>query len=391
MLSKILFSVFALFLLFGFVFAEESATKVNNDSVANSDNTTNVRPAAVVSNNTTSDSKNPVPVTNQIRERERVFDKQGSSEEVLAVLPVKAVVSERERLEERKRLLANATGLKLAQQVVDDSALRNNVDSAFNDFTLLKSKLATVRTNEREKLKVELREKARNLVSVQLKANLEKLKALSLDDETKKALVSLLEEKLKALESNDLDADDLAKISKEAKQNLERNMLRVKAKIGLQTLEKYSMFIAKAESYSALIGKNIEVLKAQGKDTSKVEEAKEKLDLDIVKIKDVMAKLKLEFSSAESKEDSVKIMQRAHLALRLAHFEVQKDFILIRLSLIALKEISEKGSISNGTSEQLNQIYSESENNKELGEVISSLSEVEEPSTIEVVEGGEEQ
>ncbi|MEM4257434.1 MAG: hypothetical protein QXD98_03675, partial [Candidatus Diapherotrites archaeon] len=287
MLSKILFSVFALFLLFGFVFAEESATKVNNDSVANSDNTTNVRPAAVVSNNTTSDSKNPVPVTNQIRERERVFDKQGSSEEVLAVLPVKAVVSERERLEERKRLLANATGLKLAQQVVDDSALRNNVDSAFNDFTLLKSKLATVRTNEREKLKVELREKARNLVSVQLKANLEKLKALSLDDETKKALVSLLEEKLKALESKDIDANALAKISNEAKQNLERNMLRVKAKIGLQTLEKYSMFIAKAESYSALIGKKIEVLKAQGKDTSKVEEAKEKLDLDIVKIKDV--------------------------------------------------------------------------------------------------------
>ncbi|MEM4363931.1 MAG: hypothetical protein QXS90_01490, partial [Candidatus Diapherotrites archaeon] len=78
MLSKILFSVFALFLLFGFVFAEESATKVNNDSVANFDNTTNVRPVAVVSNNTTSDSKNPVPVTNQIRERERVFDKQGS-------------------------------------------------------------------------------------------------------------------------------------------------------------------------------------------------------------------------------------------------------------------------------------------------------------------------
>ncbi|MEM4390936.1 MAG: hypothetical protein QXU92_03665 [Candidatus Diapherotrites archaeon] len=391
MLSKILFSVFALFLLFGFVFAEESATKVNNDSVANFDNTTNVRPVAVVSNNTTSDSKNPVPVTNQIRERERVFDKQGSSEEVLAVLPVKAVVSERERLEERKRLLANATGLKLAQQVVDDSALRNSVAISSEDFTLLKAKIATAKAAEREKLKVELREKARNLVSTQLKANLEKLKVLSLDDETKKALVSLLEEKLKALESNDLDADDLAKISKEAKQNLERNMLRVKAKIGLQTLEKYSRFIDKAESYSALIGKKIEVLKAQGKDTSKVEEAKEKLDLDIVKIKDVMAKLKLEFSSAESKEDSVKIMQRAHLALRLAHFEVQKDFILIRLSLIALKEISEKGSISTGTSEQLNQIYNESENNKELGEVMSSLSEVEEPSTIEVVEGGEEQ
>ncbi|MEM4709737.1 MAG: hypothetical protein QXT97_01950, partial [Candidatus Diapherotrites archaeon] len=116
MLKRFLAGVFALFLFFSFVFAEESKLNPVAGAVvgsADSTNTATVRPVAVVS--PSPDAKGEA-VRNQVREQVSISDDSGKT--ILPVVPVKAVVSERERLEERKRLLANATGLKLAQQVV---------------------------------------------------------------------------------------------------------------------------------------------------------------------------------------------------------------------------------------------------------------------------------
>ncbi len=404
--KKILASILFLVLASSFALAEEGTATTNSDDTSATGTNTlnayqspsetktvvqtteiNTRP---VSGRADVKVRDPKEALKNIKEITPVI--KDPQKKPSSVLPLKEL-SERERLEERKKLLATISENRIKPASVDDTQLRDLILANTNEFESLRSKVASAKTAEKEKLKVELREKARELVNSQLKANIDKIKELSLDEETKAKIISSLEERMTALKAKDLNATGLAKISKESKRILEENMLRVKQNIATKTLEKYVKFIERAENFSTLLGKKIEELKASGKDTSKVERAKEKLDADIVKLKDVHSKLKATFSKAQDKETAINTMQKAHLALRLAHFEIQKDFILIKFAIKALREISENNEVSEETKEKIEAVVSESENNSELGQVINSLSEeeTEEATNIEVVEGGEEQ
>ncbi len=264
--------------------------------------------------------------------------------------------------------------------------IKSELDSNYSNFLAVKEKLKIAKDKiEKEKVRKELQEKTRLLLIAQLKAIIEKLKLVEsngvADEETKRA-IEVLEKKLNNLQnSNDLNVSDLQSVSSESKKIFERNEARVKAKIGLEMAEKYLKTIAKAEAYSKRLGEIISSLKAAGKDTSRLQTAKEKLDKDIERIKSVALSLKEKFAAANTKEETLEVMKEAHNKLRIIHKEIQKDIILIRLAFIGAKEISEKGELSVNTSDEIEEVVS--------GEA-SAVTELNVPSE-ELTAGGEAQ
>ncbi|HZX19427.1 MAG TPA: hypothetical protein VFF13_00240 [archaeon] len=234
---------------------------------------------------------------------------------------------------------------------------RNMAREHMSDFNALRERLKNANSQDKNKLRDELRGKSQQVLLNQVNAILHRLEAISGHENAPEDIGVSIEffEGIKAeLESGDLSREMLIEISKEIKDFWKEERLLLQKNIGVRLNNAINGIINKAETFSERIAAMIVRLEADGKDTNTLQEGLDKLNADIEKFKEVHAELEADLDAAETREDALAVLREAHNTLKRMNHQLIKDFRLMKAMFKATRELESEGEVSVETEAELN-------------------------------------
>jgi len=255
----------------------------------------------------------------------------------------------RERYEERQRKF-----LETRQKYAE---IKEEARVSIGEYAKVKARWLDANAEVRSDIRTELNSKAKVALQNQVEAllkYLESVKEKDVNSEKVDELIAQWEQIKLSLEDENLSGSELLEISKEIRQNWLTHRNRLKKIVGVHTNDKLKGLFDKAETFSEKFSGIIEQLKADGKDTSLLEEGLDKVNEDLNLYTEAYAKLKAAYEEADGRSDYDEIVAKANALLKVMHNQLQKDFKLMKALFKATRELNSSAEISSDTTEEIN-------------------------------------
>src|SRR3989344_3979556 len=256
----------------------------------------------------------------------------------------------------KARLESSADGESKRLILARHLEAKSDAEVGVSEYAELKGRFDKASKEEKDELREELKAKAGRALLAQIEAILARLAAIkeNVDDTTKvDEAIKFFEEKKAKLESGDYTREDLIKISVEIRAFWKTHKFEVKKKVGREVSVRLENLISKTEKILARLSAKIADLKAQGKDTARLEAGVEKINSDLNRLENAIATLKEEYADADKRSEVSETIKSAHRLLQAAHKQLQSDLLLLRSLIKATSELGASVAISAATTSEL--------------------------------------
>lgn len=234
---------------------------------------------------------------------------------------------------------------------------RNMARDHMADFNAIRERLNNANSQDKNRLKDELRGKSQEVLLNQVNAILHRLEAISGHENAPEDIgvsIEFFESMKVELESGELSREKLIEISKEIKDFWKEERILLQKNIGVRLNNAINGIINKAETFSERIAALIVRLDADEKDTNRLQEGLDKLNADINAFTSVHAELEADLEAAETREDALAILREAHDTLKRMNHQLLNDFRLMKAMFKATRELESEGEVSGETEAELN-------------------------------------
>ena len=259
-----------------------------------------------------------------------------------------------------------------------EEARRNAVQNA-SDFNALRERVRNAESEDKNRLRAELKVKAQHTLLNQVNAilhHLEAIKEKEVAPDDVNELMAFFEEKKGILEGDEVTQEMLVEISAEIREFWREHRLGVKQAVGFKLNARINALVEKAENFSERLSSIIAELEAEGKDVSLLKRGLNKLDSDIEKFKSAYERLRALYSEADTNEGMDSVLAKGHRLLKAMNDQLSKDFRLMRALFKATRELSASAEASAGAGADVEALIASSEVETEFDLAIDALAEV---------------
>ncbi|AJF59670.1 MAG: hypothetical protein QT03_C0001G0163 [archaeon GW2011_AR10] len=256
---------------------------------------------------------------------------------------------------------------------------KSRVAASIQSFNAVRARIRSAAPEDRNQLAVQLRVHARETLLNQVNAilnHLEAIKDKEVAPDNIDELTEFFSEVEASLENEEITQEELIEISSDIRVFWREHRLGLKKGVGLAINARIQAHFQKAETFSERLSEIIDRLEAEGKDVSLLERGLAKLDSDIEKFRSAYARLREQYSEADSRQEFNDVLTKGHRLLKAMNEQLKKDFRLMNALFKATRELIVSEEISGSTSADIEAGVESSETEIEFDAALAEFVEV---------------